>query len=159
MAVIKEKLTSNDEGLRLIVRKAEGGEPLLDLIESIGTYEFKLNSADDCVAKDKNIMMEMKITGKFREEIAEQASKFFVEWALEEGSAAYKYLELLKFNEVKTKKRYVLPKAFVVDYSEKEQNDANLSFELFLKENKDDRKAFRVYVDEERMPIEGDGNE
>lgn len=157
MATIREK-EKKETGLRLIVRKKEGEEAFLDLVGSITSYEFKMNSADDTTAKDKNIMVELHIKGEYRVEVADQASKFIAEWALEETGAAYKYVELIRFDENKIRKRYVFPKAFVVDYVEKnEGNSDNPTFELFIKENKDDRRAFKMFVDEELPAESGDG--
>lgn len=157
MATIKEKVEKKKEkGLRLIVRKKEGEEACLDLVESIESYEFKMNSVDDAESKDNNIMVELHITGKYRAEVANQASKFMAEWALEEASAAYKYVELIKFSDNIIHKHYIFPRAFVVDYTEKNgAGNDNPTFELFIKENKDDRGAFKIIVDEDLGELNG----
>lgn len=153
MATIKEE-NLKKTGLRLVIRKKEGEEPFLDLIESIKEYKFMMNSADDTKSKDKNIMVELHITGTYRAEVADQASKFMVDWALEETAEAYKYVELSKFDDKQVHKRYIFPKAFVVDYTEEDsEGSENPEFKLFIKENMDDRRKFKIFVDEE-LPSE-----
>ena len=148
MATIRE----NEEiknGLRLIVKKAEKEEPYIILEESVKKYLFKLNSNDVAVVKDNNIMAELTIEGEYREEVADKASQFMSEWATETTGAAYKYVELIRFDENMVRKRYVFPNAFIVDYEEFVNEAAGVvTFKLFIKQTKDKRTAFKMHVNE-----------
>lgn len=138
-------------GLRLIVRKAEGEEAFIDIEESVKSYVFKLNSRDDAMKKDNNIMAELTIKGVYREEIADRASQFMADWAMETTGAANKYVELLRFDENKIRKRYVFPNAFVVDYDETVEDAAGaVAFTLFIKQTADERAEFKMFVNEEK---------
>ena len=70
MATIKEDETIQN-GLRLIVRKAENEEPFLSIEGSVNKYTFKLNSDDGALTKDNNIMAELTIEGEYRDEVAD----------------------------------------------------------------------------------------
>lgn len=150
MATIRED-EHVQNGLRLIVRKAEGEEAFLDIEGSVTNYSFKLNSDDGSLTKDNNIMAELIIEGEYREEVADKASQFMAEWATETTGAAYKYVELMRFNENMIRKRYVFPNAFVVDYDEWVDNATDqVSFKLYIKQTKDKRTAFKMFVNEEK---------
>lgn len=153
MATIKES-EENTSGLRLVIRKAKGEEALLDISKSIKKYDFKLNSKDGVLKKDASIMPELTIEGEYPDNVADAVSQFMVNWAMEIASAAYKYVELISFNDKKIRKRYVFPAAFVVDYDENvEEAGQAVKFKLFIKLDKDSRNEFKIYVNEE-LPIE-----
>lgn len=148
----KEKCNYDGDGLRLIVRQAEGEEAFLDIAYSVKKYSFKLNSDDGAVTKDFNIMPELTIEGEYPAEVADKASQFMAEWATEASSGtAYKYVELMRFDKEKIRKRYVFPNAFVVDYDEWVENAAGeVSFKLYIKQHKDKKTAFKMFVNEEK---------
>lgn len=153
MATIRENETV-ENGLRLIVRKAEGEEAFLDIQGSVTHYEFKLNSDDETLTKDNNIMAELTIEGEYREEVGDKASQFMAEWAMETTGAAYKYVELMRFDENMIRKKYVFPNAFVVDYDEKvKKATGTVAFKLYIKQTKDKRTAFKMFVNES-LPAE-----
>lgn len=153
MATIREeKPDYNGDGLRLIVRKAEGEEAFLDIANSVKKYLFKLNSDDGALSKDFNIMPELTIEGGYHEDVADKASQFMAEWATDASSkTAYKYVELMRFDKDKIRKRYVFPNAFVVDYDEWVSDAAGeVSFKLYIKQYKDKKTAFKMFVNEEK---------
>ncbi len=150
MATIREEEHTKN-GLRLIVRKAEGEEAFLDIEDSVNKYLFKLNSDNRSLTKDNNIMAELTIEGEYRDEVADKASQFMAEWATETTGSAYKYVELIRFNENLILKRYVFPNAFIVDYDEWVGDAAGkVSFKLYIKQTKDKRTAFKMFVNEEK---------
>lgn len=151
MATIKESAELKVEGLKLIVRKADGEEAFLDIAESVKRYAFKLNSDNGSLVKDINIMPELTIEGNYEVSIADKASQFMAQWAMETGSGAYKYVELMHYEDNKICKRYVFPNAFVVDYDEwVVEANQSASFKLYIKQHKDKRTAFKMFVNEEK---------